>query len=621
MHLYSGASVDFVADATQNRIADKLEGSFFEHFRYKPPQSEVRAWRNSLRAMADAVNLGSFDDHGVIVEWQLPLSSRRLDCMVTGHDDASNASAVIVELKQWEDACPSDVEDCVRVNLGGGEREVLHPSRQVGNYERYLLDTHTAFTSGEIGLRACSYAHNLTFDPSTELFSSRHSRLLRQYPLYAGDRVDDLVDYLDASLAGGRGGRVLEQVLRGRYRPHKRLLQHTANVIANEPTYVLLDEQQVTFNDVLARVKARQLAQEKTVFLIRGGPGTGKSVIAINLLAELSRQGFTTNYATGSRAFTENLRKIVGRRAAAQFNYFNSYMDAEDVELDCLILDESHRIREVSWNRFTPKAKRKDRPQVDELIEASKVSVFFIDDRQVVRPGEVGSSAIIQDAARRAKAPLVEHELETQFRCAGSDAFVSWIENTLGIRRTPDVLWKTSSDFDFAIVDSPQELEDEIRTRANDGHTARLSAGFCWPWSDPEKDGRLVADVDLGAWSMPWNAKPDARGLAKGIPKSHYWASDPAGVEQVGCVYTAQGFEYEYAGVIWGRDLVYRPGQGWVGQPEYSEDTIVKRATKDGSFVDLVKNTYRVLLTRGLVGCYVYFQDEPTRDFVLSRME
>lgn len=129
MHLYSGTSVDFVADAIHNRIASKLEDSFFEHFRYKPAQSEVRSWQSSLRAMADAVQLGELHDHGVIVELQLPLSSRRLDCMVTGHDDDGRSGGVIVELKQWESAGPSWIEDCVATFVGGRERDVLHPSR------------------------------------------------------------------------------------------------------------------------------------------------------------------------------------------------------------------------------------------------------------------------------------------------------------------------------------------------------------------------------------------------------------------------------------------------------------------------------------------------------------
>jgi DUF2075 family protein len=623
LHLYSGTSVDFVADATCNRIAAKVEESFERHFRYKPPQSEVRAWQSSLRAMADVCQIGALGDHGVVVELQLPLSSRRLDCMITGRDENKTAQAVIVELKQWEAAMPSWVDDCVVAFVGGRERDVLHPSRQVGNYERYLLDVHTAFSDGDVRLHSCSYLHNLRFDATSELFEGKHASLLQQYPLFSGDQVDGMVEYLNANLSGGGGASVLDEVLRGRYRPHKRLLDHVAEMVANEPTFVLLDDQQVVFNAVLAKVRARHLAADPSVMLIRGGPGTGKSVIAVNLVGELARQGYVVHHATGSKAFTENLRKRVGTRAGAMFKYFNSFDAAESQEFDVLICDEAHRLREHSWNRFTAKAKRSDEPQVDELIKAAKVSAFFIDDLQVVRPGEVGSSELIRNAATKLGIAVDEFELDTQFRCGGSERYVRWVENTLGLTRTPDVMWDPSEEFDFDVVDSPQELESLIRQRNAEGYTARLSAGFCWPWSNPNSDGTLVDDVVIDDWAMPWNARANAGRLARGIPKSDYWANDPAGVDQIGCVYTAQGFEYDYAGVIFGRDLVHRPREGWVGRPEYSEDSVVKRAAKGGSapFVDLVKHTYRVLLTRGLLGCYVYFQDEGTRDFVLSRIE
>jgi DUF2075 family protein len=623
MHLYSGTTIDFVADATRSRIAGKLERAFFDHFRYHPSQAEVRSWQNSLRAMADVVGLAALDDHGVVVELQLPLSSRRLDCLFTGHDESFTAQAVIVELKQWDQIGPSEIEDCVTVFLGQRLRDRLHPSRQVGNYKRYLQDVHTAFSDGSIGLGACSFLHNMQYLPSSVLFDEQFGTLLGEFPAFTGDQPDHLAQFLNDRLAGGDGEPVLDQVLKGRYRPHKRLLEHTARVIRREPAFTLLDEQQVAFNDIVGRVRVRQRSSEQTAFLIRGGPGTGKSVIGVNLLAELSAEGFATKHATGSKAFTENLRRVVGPRAAAQFGYFNGFGGAEPQILDALICDEAHRIRENSHSRFTPKEARSNVSQVEELMRAAKTTVFFIDDLQVVRPGEVGSSELIADTAARLGIPLVEHELETFFRCGGSEAFVGWVENTLDLRRTPYTLWDPSEEFDFDVVESPRELEAIIRAKATQGSTARLSAGFCWRWSDPLPDGGLVADVKLGDWQMPWNAKPDAGRLGKGIPKSNYWASDPRGIDQVGCVYTAQGFEYDYAAVIWGRDLVWRPRRGWVGQPEFSHDSIVKRAAKEdlARFTHLVKNTYRVLLTRGLRGCFVYFEDEQTRDFVLSRVE
>ena len=623
MHLYSGATTDFVADATRNRIADKLKTSFFEYFRYEPAPSEVTSWQNSLRAMASAVEVAALDDHGIVVELQLPLSSKRLDCMLTGHDAGDRPQAVIVELKQWTSADPCQIDECVSVFLGGRMRDVLHPSAQVSGYQRYLADVHTVFSEGLVGMSSCGFAHNAAYDSSAVLWSETYQALLERWPLFAGDQMDDFANFLDIQLAGGDGTPVLEQILKGRYRPHKRLLDHTARVIKREPTYVLLDEQQVAFNHILGRVRDRQASSEQSAFLIRGGPGTGKSVIAVNLLAELASEGFATQHATGSKAFTENLRRTVGPRAKALFNYFNSFSAAEPELLDAIICDEAHRIRTSSNSRYMKKEARSDLPQVEELMRAAKVIVFFIDDRQVVRPGEVGSSDLIRSAAAKLGIPVFEHELETQFRCGGSDAFVGWVDNTLEVDPTPFVLWDPSEEFDFQIVDSPQELEGMIRAKASEGYSARLSAGFCWPWSDPLEDGTLVNDVQIDGWSMPWNAKPDSRRLAAGIPKSNYWASDPAGLDQVGCVYTAQGFEYDYAGVIFGRDLVWRPRRGWIGQPEASRDSVVKRggARKPSAFAALVKNTYRVLLTRGLQGCYVFFEDDQTRDFFLSRVE
>ena len=239
---------------------------------------------------------------------------------------------------------------------------------------------------------------------------------------------------------------------------------------------------------------------------------------------------------------------------------------------------------------------------------------------QQVRAGEAGSSELIRTAAAKSGATVYEYELEAQFRCNGSDGFVNWIDNTLGIRRTANTLWDMNDPFEFRIVETVQELEHSIREKQREGFSARLAAGFCWPWSFPDNQGRLVNDVVVGEWSMPWNAKPDSRSLAKGIPKSHYWASDANGIEQVGCVYTAQGFEFDYVGVIFGLDLRYDPKSGtWVGDKTQSHDAVVKRS-KD-MFLSLVKNTYRVLLTRGMRGCYVYFMDEATRNFFRSRVE
>jgi DUF2075 family protein len=613
--LYAGTTEQFRTDTQLHRIAEKLRAEYVARIGHKPGPSEVASWQNSLTALQVLLDQAELNDHGIILEYQLGNTSKRLDAMLTGHSATSAENAVVVELKQWSAGSigPSHADNCVELYVGKQVRRELHPSIQVGGYQQWLLDNHVVFYETDaVALTAVSYLHNLQFDPTGELWADRHSEALHKNPLYTGDQSIELAEFLNHHLSAGEGLPVMARVLESKYRPSRKLLDHTAAMIKAQSDFVLLDEQRVAFESVLAEARAGFHEAKKSVVLIQGGPGTGKSIIALHLVGELSKRGYNAMHATGSKAFTENMRRVVGSRAGqSQFRYFNQFGNAAPNDVDVLICDEAHRLRSTSASRFTPKAKRTDLPQVDELITAAKTSVFFIDDLQGVRPNEVGDTQLILEAAERNGADVSTFELETQFRLAGSKAFLSWVDHTLGLAETANPIWDGSEAFDFRIVDSVEQLDAMIRSKADEGHSARLTAGFCWPWSDPEPDGTLVPDVKVGAWQMPWNARPDAGRLAPGIPLSNFWASDPNGINQVGCVYTAQGFEFDYVGVIFGRDLRWDPAtDDWIGDPSQSHDSIVKRS--GDRFTNLVRRTYRVLLTRGLKGCYLYFEDEIT---------
>ena len=262
-------------------------------------------------------------------------------------------------------------------------------------------------------------------------------------------------------------------------------MDHVGNVIKGQREYTLLDEQLVVYDKVLTFANRGFNDPQKSVLIIKGGPGTGKSVIALNLMADLLLKGYNAQYATGSKAFAENLRKIIGTRGSVQFKYTNNYVDAKYNEIDVLITDEAHRIRKVTSNRFTPQEKKSGLAQIDELINAAKVNVFFIDDNQIVRPSEIGSTTYIKEHALQNNCKVFEYELEAQFRCSGSDGFVSWINNTLGIAKTANVLWDQNGGFDFKVFESPLELEKAIKGKVAEGNTGRITAGFCWPWWDP----------------------------------------------------------------------------------------------------------------------------------------
>jgi DUF2075 family protein len=302
----------------------------------------------------------------------------------------------------------------------------------------------------------------------------------------------------------------------------------------------------------------------------------------------------------------------VGPRARGLFRFFNSFVDAPEEAFDVLVADEAHRIRESSNSRYTPRARRTKVPQIDELLRIARLGVFFIDEKQIVRPNEVGSIQLIREGAARfgvEPQDIAEFELQTQFRCSGSDAYLQWLDNVLGIR--PAEAPRFDSRMEFRIFESPSAMMEEIRARNRENRNcARIVAGFCWPWSNPRPDGTLVDDVVIGDFRMPWEKKD----------QFWRWATDDSGMEQVGTVYTAQGFEFDYIAVIFGNDLVYDPAEeDWKAVSQRSHDTQVRR--NNPRLEEHLASVYRVLLSRAHKGVYVYFMDEGTERFFRSQIE
>ena len=259
-----------------------------------------------------------------------------------------------------------------------------------------------------------------------------------------------------------------------------------------------------------------------------------------------------------------------------------------------------------------PRAKRTTVPQIDELMRIARLGVYFIDEKQIVRPNEVGSIQLIREGAARygvEAEDIAEFELQTQFRCSGSDAYLQWLDNALGIRAADAPRFDRR--MEFKIFESPAAMMAEIRERNREQkNSARIVAGFCWPWSDPRPDGTLVNDVVIGDFQMPWERKD----------QFWRWATDDSGMEQVGTVYTAQGFEFDYIAVIFGNDLIYDPmADGWRADLKRSHDTQVKR--NNPQLRDHLASVYRVLLSRAHKGVYVYFMDKGTEHFFRSQLE
>lgn len=587
--------------------------------------SELRSWELSLPEFLADLQYAGLGHVEVLLEHKLPYTPKRVDALLCGvHPTTRKPSYVLVELKQWTNA-ESIGDDLVRVPQYG--QPVLHPAEQVRRYCQQLVDFTPMLANGHGGVWGLAYLHN----------AGASGWRLSQYTvdeygqLYTRDRRQEFLDRLTTLLdtdptTAAASGHAADDLLSAYVTPSKQLLQHAAAEIKEREQFVLLDEQQVAYTTVEQAVERADRDNSKTVVIVIGGPGSGKSVIALSLLGNLGRKGRSVLHATGSSSFTNTMRKIVvgsrSTRAQQMFVYFNTFIGEPPNSLDMLICDEAHRIRETSVNRFTKADKRdKAKRQVQELIDVARTPVFLLDEQQVVRPGEMGTEAEIRDAAQAAGCRVEVVRLEGQFRCGGSQVYDQWVLRLLGLSSMEPVPWSelttgTDESYQVAALPTPESLESWLLARRPDtGDTARIAAGYCWRWSDPEVvDGhkRLVDDVVIGEWRRPWNAKPEKP--VPDAPASHYWASDTRGFGQVGCIYTAQGFEYDWSGVIFGDDFVRRDGK-WVARRERSFDGQVKKASEQ-EFPALVRNTYKVLLTRGMKATAVYSTDPETQAFM-----
>lgn len=609
------ASAEAVSDgASSGQLALLLIERFFYVHGYRPTPAEVRIWERALPELAAVLCEAGLSQVHLLVDYALPLSSKRVDVILAGLDPVRSVpSYVVVELKLWVSAAP-DGDDPALCRVDAYPRPVLNPLDQVIGYCDYLTQFNAEVSRFPERVEGVAYLPN-----STELGAGglRHPEINGRARLHTGENRSEFVAYLRTRFNGGRPGtQAADALLLRQPLVPRGLMSTAAEEVRERGQFVLLDEQQVAYRAVLEAVRAAERSGRKEVVVVTGGPGSGKSVVALSLLGELYRRGVTALHATGSAPFTKAMRTVVGaRRPEVQrlFKYFNSFMEAEPNSLDVLICDEAHRLRETSANRYTKADLRTGRPQIDELIDAARVPVFFLDEHQVVRTNETGTVAGIVAAAERKGLTVRRVSLDGQFRCGGSRFFPRWLDLFLGLAPGDPRPWEPDGRMQLLVADSPRELEAFLEERRSEGYSARMTAGFCWDWSrEPRPGDPLPPDVVIGDWTRPWHVQGD-RSVA-GAPPAALWATDPAGFGQVGSVYTAQGFEYDWGGVIMGPDLVWRDGRFVTDRTSSKDPAITARPVADADVDSLIRTAYKVLLTRGTVGTVVCSTDAQTRE-------
>lgn len=616
MIVYSSTKANFREDIRTNDIGTIIHDAFISATGRSTGKPELNSWINSLQYMDRVLeDVEIPNDAGVAIEYHLPQSSKRIDFILTGKDQNLRESVMLIELKQWQQAQLSGSDGTVITQFKGGPSETAHPSYQAWSYKRLLEDFNQIVQDEDIQLYPCAYLHN--YDDDGVITNELYQNYITKAPLFLKKDFLKLQQFIKNYVKYGDKNQLMYRIDHGKIKPSKNLADQLLSMINGNEEFVMIDDQKIVYETAM-RLAKNSSEKKKKVLIVEGGPGTGKSVVAINLLVKLTERQNVAQYVTRNSAprlvYEAKLTGSMKRsHISSMFSGSGSYHAAKPNTFDCLIVDEAHRLNEKS-GMFSHLGEN----QIKEIVKAGKLSVFFLDEDQKVTLKDIGDKEQIRTWAKKLKAEVTEISLESQFRCNGSNGYLAWLDSTLQIRDTANEMLDTK-EYDFRIVDTPSELHELIRLKNKEKNKARMVAGYCWKWIS--KKSPMLKDIVIGPYKAAWNLESDGQA----------WIIKPDSVNEVGCIHTCQGLEVDYVGVIVGADLVIRNGKV-VTQPS-------ERASTDKSIhtwkklvaVDpvaaysrleaIIKNTYRTLMTRGQKGCYVYFVDDETRKFFASRIE
>lgn len=622
MLVYEGLKTDFLQSVVNDSIAEEIERTIYEKMSRHTARSEFRAWENSLEYMYKVLVDESIpSDAGVAIEYNIPQTSKRVDFLISGYGKKGDGNVVIIELKQWDKVTAVEGKDAlVETFTGGAIRQVVHPSYQAWSYAAMIRDYNEAVQTGNIDLFPCAYLHNYRRDRNGDpLDEPQYEEYTQDTPAFTRGQAPLLRKFIREKIVRGDSKDLLYQIDHGRIKPSKSLQDTIGKMLKGNREFIMLDEQKVVYEEILSLSRKCLEDGRKRTIIVEGGPGTGKSVVAVNLLARLTFDDQFCTYVSKNSAprnvYCQKLKGEVKRSSVNNmFKGSGIFVDAESNIADTVLVDEAHRLNEKS-GLFSNLGEN----QIMEIIHAAKCSVFFIDESQRVTLKDIGSVAEIEKWAEIEGSEVTKMELVSQFRCNGSNGYLAWLDHVLEIRETANYDMK-DIDYDIRFFDTPQEVYDLILQKNEETHNrARLLAGYCWNWPTGTKNDADYHDIKIGDFEISWN-----------LNGSQTYAIDPDSVRQAGCIHTAQGLEFDYVGVIIGDDMRYENGHVVtdVSKRAKSDKSIfgIKKMLKENpekarkAADEIIKNTYRTLMTRGMKGCYVYCTDSRLSDYLKSML-
>lgn len=612
MIVYSAIKQTFLDDVESNQIHHLILAELKRRAGFSVGAREIESWRNSMQYMYKVLRSdGIPGDAGVAIEYTIPLTSKRVDFILSGKDSHQSETAVIVELKQWSEVRVTAKDAIVITWLGGRETETSHPAYQAWTYASLIEDYNETVRQENIQLVPCTYLHNL--DSNEAINDPCYKTHTDRAPVFISKDAKRLSEFLREHITYGDDKDILYRIENGKLKPSKSLADSLNSMLKGNQEFVLIDDQKLVYETALDLCYKAQSGQ-KQVLIVNGGPGTGKSVVAINLLVELTKREMVAQYISKNaapRAVYE--AKLVGSfkksRISNLFKGSGSFTETDPDTFGALIVDEAHRLNEKS-GLFANLGEN----QIKELMEAARFTVFFLDEDQRVTLKDIGEAAGIRQWAEHVGAVVTELDLQSQFRCNGSDGYIAWLDSALQNKNTANTSLD-GLDYDFRVFDSPITLRDTIVEKNLENNKSRLVAGYCWDWKSKKDASAWDIEIPGTGFRAQWNLGRDGS----------LWIIADNSVHEVGCIHTCQGLELDYVGVIIGPDLIVRDGEVITDATQRSGMDASIKGYKKLAKADpeaaartadrIIKNTYRTLMSRGLKGCYIYCADEETNRY------
>lgn len=627
MIIYEATKREFVDAFLDQTIIDTLVENYTIKIG-KVRESERRAWNNSLMFMYQVLeDHGIPGDMGVALEYKIPYTNNRIDVILTGYMEENTGSAVVIELKQWSQVEQAkDKVGYVVTVLGGGKVATEHPSYQAWSYAYMLENYNEAIIENRFSIQPCAFLHNYSLMDDDVLLDAKYKKFVHDAPIFAKGDIRKLREFIKQNIHYGDNKEGLYTIENGRISPSKALQDTLSGMLRGNQEFVLLDCQYSVFEKGIYMAGQSRADNQKRVLIIRGGPGTGKSVVAVNLLVKLMTQNEVNKDPLNVVYVTKNdnprnvyMQKLQGEYTKAYirnlFKGASAFVDAAENIYDAIICDEAHRLMKNS-GRFYPGSES----QIRDVIRSAKCSIFFIDEYQKICLDDYGSIERIREEAVRAGAEIEEMELQSQFRCNGSDGYLKWVEDVLEMEENANSD-DMGMDYDFRVMDSPNEVYTFIERQNRSNNRSRVVAGYCWDWISTGKRNKNVYDIKIEEFGFErsWN-----------IPTGT-WAIDKGSINEIGCIHTCQGLEFDYVGVIIGDDLRYENGKiicdaDKRAKTDHSLNGLKKMMRENPEkgreeAIQIIKNTYRVLMSRGMKGCCVYCTDKALSDYLKMRLQ